>query len=264
MRVAALLLAFVLGGWSWIDQPVVAVEDGNRAFARGDFAAAASAYEQALVEGTEPALLYNRGLALYRLGLGKTGAERDEALRRAESALARAGSSEQSWLRARALTGLGNVYSSRGELGEAIAAYRRALIVDPQSLVARHNLELALRRRAEEKADASAQGKGDPDGNAGQKPNGSAAGSQEGNKEQQGEQEAGPEQPVGEDSPDPEHSTADARTPGGSRERSPEQRSGKEISDLDAKLESLERRSRSLRRKLLGKRKSRQVSEAPW
>lgn len=258
----------LLAGWSWIDRPVVDVEDGNRAFARGEFQVAASKYEQALVEGTEPELLLNRGLALYRIGLTLSGAQRDETIRRAESAMSRASSSKRPWLRARALTGLGNLYLQRGDLSDAVAAYRRALRSDRDNRAARENLELALRRQAAKQDKAGepdgAQEAGDPDGTTATP------------TADDPEQQPGPEQkpdasgdpdadkPVDESEPDVDQASPDAKSAGGPQPRGPESGGPGELSDLDRKLNSLERRSRGLRRELLGKRRDQASEGPPW
>jgi len=247
---------------------VALVEEGNRAFARGEFAAAAAKYEQALVEGTEPELLLNRGLALYRSALESSGSERDEAMARAESALAKVGNSRRPWLRARALTALGNLYLQRDDLSDATAAYRRALTSDPANQAARHNLELALRRLAEKQADAEEQGgqaSDDPEGGQAAATSDPTAG--EGPKDDPaatGPEDPGGEEPVGPDEPGADEASPNAQEAGPRREDSPRAASSGDVSDLERKLDSLERRSRGLRRELLGKKKLAQPGGPPW
>ena len=270
-----LTLALVAtGGWSWIDRPVPAVEEGNRSFARGLFAEAAAAYEQALVEGAEPELLLNRGLALYRMGIASSGGEAAETLRRAESALSRVANGKRPWLQARALTGLGNLYMHQKKFGDAIAAYRRALTGDPKNDVARHNLELALRRRLEDEQageDESGQGtsgaqeggaEGAAAGEPGQKDEPEPGDAADGTGAGQGPD--GPDEPAPNNNPEVEVANPDATNPGGGTESRPEPPRTAEVSDLSRKLEALERRSHNLRRRLLGKRKPAAQTEQPW
>ena len=97
-----------------------------------------------------PALDYNSGNALYRLG------RYDEAARRFRDALA--GSPE---LRQKSYYNMGTTLLKASEtavpkakggiLRQAVAAYERALLIDPRDSVAKWNLELTLRQLEEER-----------------------------------------------------------------------------------------------------------------
>lgn len=122
----------------------------NRAYRRGDYARAAERYRSALDRAADdaPRLRYNLGTSLLQLG----------ELNAARGQLGAALAAQSPELRARAFFNLGNAHArddsaDRVEsLREAIAAYRRALLLDPDDDDARWNLELAMRRLEEERS----------------------------------------------------------------------------------------------------------------
>jgi tetratricopeptide (TPR) repeat protein len=126
-----------LVGWT----AAVQVEAGNRAYRRGAVENAIASYREALRRRPDDAVVrYNLGTALLRAGRAED-AERHlrEALRADPLAV-----------RARAYYNLGNALANAGaheagRLGEAVAMYRQALLLDPEDLDAKWNLELALR-----------------------------------------------------------------------------------------------------------------------
>jgi tetratricopeptide (TPR) repeat protein len=131
-------------------------ESGNRAYRRGDYAAAAERYREALARSElSPRLQYNLGTALLRL-------DQPEAVERLVEALA----AQSPELRARAFYNLGNALAqeSSGEqpgaegLRAAIEAYRRSLLLDPGPDDVRWNLELAMQRLEEAEQRAQMQG----------------------------------------------------------------------------------------------------------
>jgi Ca-activated chloride channel family protein len=134
------LAALLLGFRFWGQEP-----SGNRAYRNAAYPKAVERYRAALSRGgSTPRLDYNLGTALFQIG------ESEEAQRMLETAL-RAQAPE---LRARAFYNLGNVLAqgsavSAETLQYAIEAYRRSLMLEPQSDNARWNLELALRRLEE-------------------------------------------------------------------------------------------------------------------
>ena len=113
------------------------VARGLEAYDQGRFADALREFTDAERQAPgHPALEYNRGNALYRLGRYD---EAREAYRRASES---AGPS----LRERDLYNMGNALAELGDTQGAIGAYRRALVLEPQDEAARHNLEVLLRK----------------------------------------------------------------------------------------------------------------------
>lgn len=126
-----------------------ALAEGERAYIRGDFRAAAAAYGRALADGDSSAVVrYNLGTSLLRLG------RHDEARPHlVAAALARAPLE----VRFRAEYNAGNTHlvpvasgrvapeQRRARLYRAVAHYRRALLLRSGDVDAKWNLELANR-----------------------------------------------------------------------------------------------------------------------
>jgi Ca-activated chloride channel family protein len=147
------------------------VERGLNAYDEGRFEDALRAFQDAEREAPgNPALEYNRGNALYRLGRY---AESREAYRRAADT---AGTS----LKERDLYNMGNALAQLGDTDGAIGAYRKALVLEPRDEAARHNLEVLLRKIPPPKSQSSDGGTdgGRPD--AGSRDGGSDGGQGDG------------------------------------------------------------------------------------
>ena len=107
---------------------------GNRLSANAEYEAAVLAYQAAQVAQPENAIIYfNSAGAL-------AGANR---IADAEAALQLVIAGEDEELLADAWYNLGNIYFEVDNIDSAIAAYREALLVDPNHNNARYNLELA-------------------------------------------------------------------------------------------------------------------------
>jgi Ca-activated chloride channel family protein len=123
--------------------------DAERAYRRGDYQAAARGYGRALAEGDSSAIVrYNLGTALLRLG------RHDEA-RPHLTAAARARTSADTRFRGAYNAGGADLQPVAGgsvpreqrreRLVRAINHYRRALLLNPEDVDAKWNLELANR-----------------------------------------------------------------------------------------------------------------------
>jgi Ca-activated chloride channel family protein len=129
---------------------------GEQRYEAGDFAAAATAFDQALAADTTPARAYNSGNALYRLR------RYEDAARRYRLA------AESAELRQRSMYNLGNALVRAAEeapshpepLHEAITAYEEALRLDPGDVAAKWNLELAVRRLSDDRTSGGSPGRG--------------------------------------------------------------------------------------------------------
>lgn len=139
-RVLAWVLVVGLASPAWaagpleVDHPLVA--KGRAAYDAGNYEEALSAFEEAKKERPDdPAVEYNRAVALAQLG----------RVAEAKSAFQRVTESNRPELQEKAWYNLGNVHATTGERKEALQAYRRALKLDPNDELARHNYEVVLR-----------------------------------------------------------------------------------------------------------------------
>ena len=139
----AFVLALLLASGDAAEE---AGREGNASYARGDFAAAATAYRVGLdaeadsLSPTSTALQHNLGLALHR--------QADYPAARAAFARAadRAGTDAA---RVRALYNAGVSAAAAGTLDAALGFFRRTLLLDPAHADARFNYEVVARRLAE-------------------------------------------------------------------------------------------------------------------
>jgi tetratricopeptide (TPR) repeat protein len=110
-------------------------QEANQLFAAGDYEAALAAYQELLAERPDvDQLSYNAGNALHRL----------EAYERAIAETQRALPPTDVRLGVATYFSLGNHLLQLGRLEEAYAAYRSALLLNPNDEDAKFNLELTL------------------------------------------------------------------------------------------------------------------------
>ena len=132
------------------------VRQGERSYAEGEYRTAYQAFRRALERTGDPALHYSVGNALYRMR------RYEEAVRSFRESLA------VPRLRQASYYNLGNAYVRAAEessekeqlLSLAITSYEEALRLQPADSAAKWNLELALRRRGEDRENGGSSGRG--------------------------------------------------------------------------------------------------------
>ena len=137
-----------------------ATEAGNAAFKAGKAEDALGEYDKAAAKlPTDPGVQFNRGTALYSLSRWDEAAE----------AFLRATEAKAPERKASAFYNLGNALYQSKKFKEAAAAFKKSLAYDAGDPRAKWNLELALRKKADEeknkdqnKDDKKDQGKPDP------------------------------------------------------------------------------------------------------
>ena len=116
-------------------------QQGNAAFANQDFAAATTAYEQALAEDPAQAeVAYNLANTHYR----------QEEYEQAQAAMQAALPAADAELTAQGQYNIGNALYSSEQYEGAVEAYKEALRLNPADADAKHNLELALNKLQQE------------------------------------------------------------------------------------------------------------------
>lgn len=132
------------------------VRNGVRHYDAGRYSEAHQAFRRAFEASGDPLLQYDLGVALYRL---KRYEDAAKSFREAATVPR---------LRQRSYYNLGNAYVRAAEeapekdepLRQAIGAYEEALRLTPADSAAKWNLELALRRRGEDRESGGSSGRG--------------------------------------------------------------------------------------------------------
>lgn len=144
------LSVLLIGSWtSWLEAPNERVAKGNEQFEAGVFDAALEHYQAAVGDTGDPAAVtFDEGAALYRLAEGETDPEKQAKLYAdADQAFRRATEARNPELKSAAYYNLGNALYQVENWDEAVRAYKKALVANPQNDNARYNLELAQRQR---------------------------------------------------------------------------------------------------------------------
>jgi Ca-activated chloride channel family protein len=143
MRRALVLLLPLLVGFDLLESPNKSVEEGNARMKTGKAEEALGQYDKA-VKGLpgEPGVHFDRGAALFALS------RFDEAAQEFLGAT----TAKTPALKESAFYNMGNALFKMDKYGDAIAAYRRALVLDPSDVKAKWNLELALKKKKDEDA----------------------------------------------------------------------------------------------------------------
>jgi tetratricopeptide (TPR) repeat protein len=151
--IAAALLALSVSGCS---TALRETRRGEQQYAEGHYREASESFRRALAATGDPALHFALGTTLYRMR------RYEEAARSFREAI---GTTQ---LKQPGYYNLGNAYFRASEdaaqpdglLRQAIAAYEEALRLNPADSAAKWNLELALRRRGEDRESGGSPGRG--------------------------------------------------------------------------------------------------------
>lgn len=156
MRSVWLIAPIIVTGLVGCGSATRDTRQGEQLYLAGHYRESYDAFRRAMAVSSDPALQYPVGNALYRLH------RYEEAARsfREATAVPR--------LKSRAHYNLGNAYvraaeearDKEGLLRQAIAAYEETLRLDPADSAAKWNLELALRRRGEDREAGGSSGRG--------------------------------------------------------------------------------------------------------
>ena len=120
-------------------------QDGNQAYAEQAYLEALELYQSAQIESpglAEP--YYNAANTLYRQG------SYPEALEQIQMALQYV---DEEALAESSFYNLGNTFFNSQDPGTAVEAYKQALLLDPDDLDAKYNLELALQQQEQQEQD---------------------------------------------------------------------------------------------------------------
>ena len=159
-------------------------EDPDQLFRKGRFAEAEKAYADLDMDHPKDIRYrYDRGCAAYQKG------DYQAAIAAFSSASLRA---EDDAMRFKAAYNLGNAVFQKGDFAAAADLYRSALRYDPANQDARHNLELSLRKREQQKQDQEKKDKQDKQDQKDQKDQKGEKGDK-GKKDQQEGQKGSPD-----------------------------------------------------------------------
>jgi Ca-activated chloride channel homolog len=140
-RVWLLLALPWLVGFELFQSPNRAIEAGNARMKAGKPEEALAEYDKAQKAlPADPGVHFDRGAALSALG------RHDEAAQE----FLRATEAKTPLLKGSAFYNLGNSYFKTEKYADAVAAYRRALLLDPGDVRAKWNLELAQKKKRED------------------------------------------------------------------------------------------------------------------
>jgi Ca-activated chloride channel homolog len=155
---ALLLLTLLIGACGGGSDSLRARNDqANRLFDAGDYQGALDAYQELLAQRPDvDELSYNAGNALHRL----------QDYERAVVATSRALPPHQVGLGVATYYSLGNHLLQLGQLQQAYAAYRAALLIDPTDADSKYNLEVVLRLAQAQQPPAGAQPGADQSGDS--------------------------------------------------------------------------------------------------
>ncbi|MFC1814653.1 tetratricopeptide repeat protein [Thermodesulfobacteriota bacterium] len=154
------LITWILFFGVFFTTPALSEESPDELYRQGQFAQAEKAYARSDMDHPKDIRhRYNRGCAAYQ------NADYQGAVAAFASVLRRAENDET---RSKAAYNLGNATYKQNDFKSAAAAYKQALLYNPASEDARHNLELTLRELEKRKKDRTEKPKKQPQKDSGQ------------------------------------------------------------------------------------------------
>jgi len=205
-RPTVLMVGLLLGSLACADR-ARAGEDPDQLFRKGRYAEAEKAYADLDMDHPKDVRYrYDRGCAAYNKG------DFQGAIAAFSSASVRAG---DDGMRFKATYNLGNAVFQKGDFAAAADLYRNALRYNPASEDARHNLELALRKREQQKQDQEKKDKQDKQGKTDRKEKQQdSADKKDGGEKRDGKKEQSPEKSPAENKGEPgKESGSDVKKP---------------------------------------------------
>jgi Ca-activated chloride channel family protein len=241
-RLLALLLPLLVG-FDLLESPNKAVEEGNARMKSGKAEDALGQYDKA-VKGlpAEPGVHFDRGAALFALSRFDEAGQEFLGATTAKTAA----------LKESAFYNLGNALFKMDKFADAIAAYRRALVLDPSDVKAKWNLELALKKKKDEDAknkQKNDQQNNDKNGNKQQKQDKNDQGKDDKQKNDQSKNDKSEQKPdKGQDEKDKQPQAGQDpgkdQNPGTNEGQPPE--APQDMKEIEAVLDSLERSPKDL------------------
>lgn len=138
----------------WAQKPNQLIQEGNALYKKGDYAAAANSYREALqAEPGNSTAQFNLAAALYKAK------EKDGALQAYNTSIEQYTQKNDLARLSQAYYNRGVVYHNDNKLDECIADYKRALRINPNDDDARQNLQKALQKKKQEQQNQEQQNK---------------------------------------------------------------------------------------------------------
>lgn len=136
------------------------INDGNKLFKERKYEKALECYEMALTENAlSEAAMYNRALTMYQLGKSAGTPPKDNKLiQDADSIFRKLGENvNNTTIKERSFYNAGNLAFESEAYDKSVAAYKKALKVNPYNQKTRQNLLLALKKKNEQDKDKNNQ-----------------------------------------------------------------------------------------------------------
>ncbi len=235
LLVIALSVAAFAGGAGAVtlkDEMHSNVTRGNRYYDAGDPEKALQRYQEAQgLDSTFAVPHFNAGDALYRMGDYRNGAME----------FLRSSSSDADSIKAMSYFNLGNTMFKAGDLQSAVEAYKRSLLLAPEDLDAKYNLELALKMRDQQEQQQDQQDQQDQESQQDQQKQNQDQQDQESQQDQQKQNQDQQDQESQQGQQEQNQDQQDQQSQQGQEERQQQPQRGQEQQASEISPEELER-----------------------